>query len=137
MVFLKTKSLKHSLAEIVFKIDDLLELKIKFRGGSWMITVPGDHPISAIMNQVPKPMSIDSKFATSEYVCEIDAWLDIFNIDYQNYDDYQKWMERIMEIVENQYSWNKYLENTPDGILYRIDWNLRSLIKAIDPKAEV
>ena len=102
-----------------------------------MITVPGDHPISAIMNQVPKPMSIDSKFATSEYVCEIDAWLDIFNIDYQNYDDYQKWMERIMEIVENQYSWNKYLENTPDGILYRIDWNLRSLIKAIDPKAEV
>lgn len=124
-------------SELRFYIDNLLELKIKISGGSWMLQVPGDHPISAIMNQVPKPRSVDSKVASCDFYFEIDAWLDIFNIEYPNYEDYQKWINRIIDVVESQYSWSKFLERIPDGILYRIDWNLRNLIKTMFPKTEI
>jgi len=122
-------------SELKFYIEDFLELKISIRGGSWESAIPAEHPVSAILNQTYRRVNADSKIRNSRYVISIDSWMDIFNVNYRNYDDYQVWMKRIGDIVESWYSWDKFLSSIPDGILYRIDWNLKTLIDALDSKS--
>jgi len=118
------------LSSSVLKIkkEDLFTIEFKFNYNRWSVSLGGSHPLFAVLSTQEK-LDFQEKYATIGIRVENRSEMNFFDYDIKNVESIQNWMNNIREIIDEKLNWERYLAGLPSPLLYRIDYNLRKLMR--------
>lgn len=113
-------------SSLVLQAKGVYRIAIGYRGGSWSVGLPSNHPHSHRVH--PTVLQVDDPYASVLGHVDMEFELEFGDLGLRAQGDYYAWAKRLFDIVEWELSWAKYLERLPDPYLLRIDRNVRRIL---------
>ncbi|MHA1973245.1 MAG: AlbA family DNA-binding domain-containing protein [Candidatus Hodarchaeales archaeon] len=109
--------------------DNEFQLDIRFNYLMWRYGFPSHHPINAITKK--DRMEEQRQIATITIQTDIKSSINLYDYNITNLDEIRNWMLNISNSLENHLSWEKYAAKIPSPMLFRIDHNVKKIVKKL------
>ena len=121
-------------SSLELRADGVYRISFNYWGGSWVVGLPPEHPHA--LRVYPEPLQTTDPYAWT--LGHVDMSFEMQFGDYgpRALGDYYEWARRLLDLVEQQLSWTKYVERLPNPYLLRIDRNVQQVLDELQPDDE-
>lgn len=119
-------------SSLVLWAKGVYKVTIRYRGGSWSVGLPPDHPHAYRVH--PTVLQADDPHAWALGHVDLEFELEFGDYGPRARGDYYAWAKRVFDIVESQMSWAKYLERLPDAYTLGIARNVGEILRKLEAK---